>query len=185
MGVSKLVVVFPNRETCLVRAVLSMTTYRKVWLVENDFHYQSESGWIPPMWTRRVLVRDVGLGADALAGLRSRLISMTAPLIPGQPGKSEFNWGKGRFPNPLSDYQSQRNLAAPQIEDKMSDVRRFQADLRTDPTDPTSGGYDDNIFLQGNPDTFGPGPAMVKEPVERPATQHPQPVFRTGVDRQG
>lgn len=112
------------------------------------------------------------------------MISMTAPLQPGRPGRSEFNFGEGHFPHPESDYQSQRSLVVPGDEDIVSNYRRFVADRRTDPTDATSGGYDDMLFEKGNPDQFGPQPPLVKEPAYRPSGTLPQPVFRTGVTRQ-
>lgn len=125
--------------------------------------------------------------SSLVGGFRGRMRNMSAPLIPGQPSKSEFGSGPGHFPHPESDYQSQRTeLNAPVAFDTLNDdLRKFTADKRTDPTDVNSGGYDENIFLQGNPDTFGPGPALVKQPVYRASGQSPQPVFRTGVTRQG
>ena len=110
---------------------------------------------------------------------------MTLPLQPGQPGKSEYSFGKGMFPHPESDYQSQRSeIVAGVDEDAVANYRRFVADRRTDPTDGSSGGYDDMLFEYGNPDQFGPGPKLVQEGVQLPAGQKPQPQFRTGVTRE-
>ena len=110
---------------------------------------------------------------------------MTLPLQPGQPGKSEYNFGKGMFPHPDSDYQSQRSeIVAGVDEDAVANYRRFVADRRTDPTDGSSGGYDDMLFEYGNPDHFGPGPKLVQEGVQLPSGQVPQPQFRTGVTRE-
>lgn len=124
-----------------------------------------------------------------VAGWRvwAKLSAMSAPLVPGQPRKSEFGPGVGQFVHPESDYQSHRDELHASV-DKYTlqdQLRMFTADKRTDPTDVTSGGYDDNIFLEGNPDQFGPGPKLVQAEREVPSGSYPQPVFRTGVTRQG
>lgn len=66
----------------------------------------------------------------------------------------------------------------------MDQIRQFIADRRTDPTDANSGGYDELIFTPGNPDQFGPQPALVKEARLLPSQRYPQFVQRTGVERQ-
>ena len=120
-----------------------------------------------------------------LAGFARMMSFMTLPLQPGQPGKSEYSFGKGMFPHPESDYQSQRSeIVAGVDEDAVANYRRFVADRRTDPTDGSSGGYDDMLFEYGNPDQFGPGPKLVQEGVQLPSGQVPQPQFRTGVTRE-
>lgn len=124
-------------------------------------------------------------GTRHLAGLARMMKRMTLPLQPGRPGRSEFGFGKGHFPHPESDYQSHRSeLAVPVGEDQMVQIRQFIADRRTDPTDATSGGYDDMLFEKGNPDTFGPQPKLVQEAARVPSGQSPQPAFRTGVTRE-
>lgn len=130
-------------------------------------------------------IRDSHVRNALVAGFSRIVEVMTMPLQPGRPGKSEFNFGEGHFPHPESDYQSQRSeIVAPVEEDIISNYRRFVADRRTDPTDATSGGYDDMLFELGNPDQFGPGPKLVREGVQRPSGEVPQPQFRTGVTRE-
>lgn len=114
---------------------------------------------------------------------------MTAPLRNTKVGRSEFSHGEGMLPHPESDYQSFRNLVFPVTGDKhFEEVGRLVADRRTDYTDATSGGAfngeNDLFFVEGNPDAFGPAPKLVKESVQRPSGNLPQPVFRTGVIRE-
>lgn len=93
--------------------------------------------------------------------------------------------GEGLYAHPETDYQSQRNLQVPQDSETLTDqLRKFHGDKRTDPTDRNSGGGDENIFLAGNPDTFGPGLPLVREPKYRPSGSYPQPSYRTGVYRE-
>lgn len=110
---------------------------------------------------------------------------MTNPIVPSTPTKTEFGNGPRQFVHPDSDYQSQRELSAPvEFETLTDQYRKFVGDKRTDPTDPTSGGGDDMIHEFGNPDQFGPGPKLASDEIHRPSGVYPQPVFRTGVDRE-
>jgi hypothetical protein len=114
---------------------------------------------------------------------------MTQPLRNTKVGRSEFSHGEGMLPHPESDYQSFRKLPWETLGDKhFEEVGRLIADRRTDYTDTGSGGAfngeTDLFFVEGNPDAFGPGPKLVKEGVQRPSGNLPQPVFRTGVIRE-
>lgn len=113
---------------------------------------------------------------------------MSQPLRNTGVGRSEFSHGKGIAPHPESDYQSFRNLPWETLEDKSMEYLRMTADRRTDYTDAASGGAlngeNDLFFVKGNPDAFGPSPELVKESVQRPSGNLPQPVFRTGVIRE-
>ena len=91
-------------------------------------------------------------------------------------------------PHPDSDYQTFRNLPWETLEDKSMEYMRLTADRRTDYTDAASGGAfngeNDLFFEKGNPDAFGPAPALVQEPVQRPSGNLPQPTYRSGVIRE-
>lgn len=122
-----------------------------------------------------------------LAGLVRYPAVMSSPLVPGQPQRTEYSSGPGHFPHPESDFQSHRRLEFTQDYEPLVDqYRDWVTDKRTDPTDPTSVGHEDqaNLFVAGNPDTFGPGPALVKATKVVPSGTSPQPVFRTGVTRE-
>lgn len=125
--------------------------------------------------------------ALALAGSGLYSSNMSAPLVPGQPQRTEFSHGPGHFAHPESDFQSHREFAFTQDREPLIDqYRDWVTDKRTDPTDPTSVGHEDqaNLFVAGNPDTFGPGPALVKATKVVPSGVAPRPAFRTGVTRE-
>lgn len=114
---------------------------------------------------------------------------MTRPLRNTKVGRSEFSHGEGMLPHPDSDYQTFRNLPWETTGDKhFEEVGRLIADRRTDYTDATSGGAfngeNDLFYVQGNPDAFGPAPALVKEAAQRPSGNPPQHEIRTGVIRE-
>lgn len=108
---------------------------------------------------------------------------MSQPLSSGRPGRSEFSHGDGAYPHPESDYQSQRALVFGQIEDKHDAVRDYRAQKRLDATNPLES-VEDMLYVAGNPDAFGPGPALVKEKKRTPSGNYPQPKYRYGVNRQ-
>jgi hypothetical protein len=101
-----------------------------------------------------------------------------------RPGRSEFGYGSGLAKNPESDFQSSRALPFPQGEDKRELVTEYRASLRVDSTVPDDVIIPDMLYVEGNPDSFGPGPALVQEKPNRPAKLKPQPTVRTGVIRQ-
>lgn len=111
---------------------------------------------------------------------------MSAPLSSGRPGRTQFSHGKGRYPHPQSDFQSQRNLPWEVGEDESDLVRGYHASLRSDPTNP----YEDVSpngqmnYVKGNPDIYGPDETIIQEGPVRPAGKYPQPKYRTGVTRQ-
>jgi hypothetical protein len=102
------------------------------------------------------------------------------------PGRSEFSPGRGYVPDPRSDFQQGRqNLPFAEGPDKKDMVRDEIARKRTDPTNSQEVIFPDMYYAEGNPDQFGPGPALVQEPVNRPVGVVPQPVWRYGVAREG
>lgn len=120
---------------------------------------------------------------------------MTAPLSSGDPGRTEFSHGKGRFAHPDSDYQTQRPELPWEVADRnqgskrggYTTAMRMQAELRSDPTNALElAGADAEpmLYEYGNPDMFGPGPKLVQESARRPSGSYKQPVVRYGVDRQ-
>ena len=61
-----------------------------------------------------------------------------------EPGESEYSWGRGTMPNVKYGYEP-------------TQIDQLRAERRTDTTDPASeANYDD----LGNPDRFGPQPAL-------------------------
>lgn len=108
---------------------------------------------------------------------------MSAPLSSGRPGRSEMSHGDGAYPHPDSDYQSQRNLVFGQIEDKHDANRDYRAQKRLDATNPQEF-VDDMLYVLGNPDSFGPGPKLVKENKNSPSGSYKQPRYTYGVNRQ-
>lgn len=106
-------------------------------------------------------------------------------LKPGaRPGRSEFGYGSGLAKEPRSDFQSQRDLVFPQIEDEDDLVTEYRASLRVDATVPDDIIIPDMLYVEGNPDTFGPAPALVQEKPHYPVGAHPQPKLRYGTTRQ-
>lgn len=121
---------------------------------------------------------------------------MTAPLSSGDPGRTEFSHGKGRFAHPDSDYQSQRTELQWEVADRnqgskrggYTTAMRMQAELRSDPTNSqeiAGNNAEPMLYEYGNPDMFGPGPKLVQESVRKAPSSYKQPVLRYGVDRQG
>ena len=112
------------------------------------------------------------------------------PLKSGRPGRSEFSSGKGRFPNPESDYQSQRKLPW-DVADRdggakvggKTGVMSLQAQRRMDAT-VNNDTEEEMLYALGNPDTAQPDEPMVQEDVVKPSGLYRQPVYRTGVFRQ-
>jgi hypothetical protein len=100
------------------------------------------------------------------------------------PGRSEMSYGAGLAVNPESDFQSQRDLVFPQGKDKRDLVTEYRAQLRTDATLADENILPDMLYVEGNPDAFGPGLPLVREAPVRPKGAHPQPKLRYGVDRQ-
>jgi hypothetical protein len=103
-------------------------------------------------------------------------------LKAGRPGRSEMSFGKGRFPDPRSDYQSQRNLVFPQGEDKRDVNLRRQKELALDATNPVEV-FDDMAYVAGNPDTGYVRPPLVQEKPVFPPAVYKAPVWRYGVER--
>lgn len=108
---------------------------------------------------------------------------MTAPLAGGTPGRSEMGHGKGAYPHPESDCQSQRSLVFGQAEDKHDANRDYRAQKRLDATNPEEP-VEDMLYVLGNPDSFGPGPKLVQEQKRVPTATYKQPTYRYGVNRQ-
>lgn len=92
--------------------------------------------------------------------------------------------GKGRMTEPKSDFQSNRSFPWQPGEDKRDLVNEYAAQKRIDPTNTTEIIIPDSYYVEGNPDTFGPNPALVQEAPNRPQQAIPLPVYRTGVYRQ-
>ena len=120
---------------------------------------------------------------------------MTLPLSAGDPGKTEFGHGPGRFAHPESDYQTARaELPFPNTDRNQGSKRggytaamRMAAELRTDPTNALEIDGDNAepmLYEYGNPDMFGPGAKLVQVPASRSSGKFVQPVYRYGVDRQ-
>lgn len=91
--------------------------------------------------------------------------------------------GDGAYPHPDSDYQSQRSLVFNQVEDKHDLNRSYRQQKRLDATNPQEN-VDDMLYVAGNPDAFGPGPALVKESKRVPTGVYVQPTYKYGVNRQ-
>lgn len=109
---------------------------------------------------------------------------MTLPLSEGTPGRSEFGHGKGMMKHPDSDYQSQRQLPFTVQSDKHDATNIRRAEFRSDPTNGAEQIIPDMYYAAGNPDLYGPQPAMVQEKAQVAPGLYPQPVLRYGVDRQ-
>jgi hypothetical protein len=109
---------------------------------------------------------------------------MTIPLSSGRPGRSQMSHGKGMMAHPDSDAQSVRNLPWQTESDKHDATNRIRAELRSDPTNSAEVIIPDLYYAKGNPDIFGPAPAMVQEAAYTPPPTYKQPVLRYGVDRQ-
>ncbi|AVD99726.1 hypothetical protein HWB51_gp086 [Mycobacterium phage Cuke] len=105
---------------------------------------------------------------------------MTQPMDPNDYGddSSEYSWGPGLFPPGIADNEGQRlrqddfgeKLPTPteHVGDFSDNYARAVADRRTDSTDPTSGRDFETL---GNPDRFGPNPALVQANPERNKSQ--------------
>jgi hypothetical protein len=107
-------------------------------------------------------------------------------LQPGTQKGSEYSFGSGRFKDPRSDFQSQRSdLPFPQGEDENDLLMEYRAQQRLDATNPQENVLPNMLYVEGNPDAFGPGPALVTEPPNLPKGTHAQPFYRYGVNRQG
>lgn len=120
---------------------------------------------------------------------------MVNSLTPGDPGRTEFSHGKGRFAHPDSDYQSQRTELMFAIADRnqgskrggYTTAMRLAAELRSDPTNSQEiegNNAEPMLYEYGNPDMFGPGPKLVQDQVRRAPATYKQPTYRYGVDRQ-
>ena len=105
-------------------------------------------------------------------------------LVNGRPGASEMSHGKGAMTEPKSDYQSMRNLPWTPWEDRRDMQNDYRAHLRSDPTNAAENIIPDLYYAPGNPDIFGPAPALVQEDAVRGAGAIPIPVYRTGVYRE-
>lgn len=108
---------------------------------------------------------------------------MAGSIIHGKVGRTEMSFGAGRFAEPKSDFQSQRNLPWAQGEDKRDNMLRQQSEARTDPTN-SAERIEDMPYVLGNPDMYGPDQPLIQEKVVRPSRLKKQPVLRYGVDRQ-
>lgn len=108
---------------------------------------------------------------------------MSSPLSSGRPGRSEMSHGDGAYPHPDSDYQAPRSLVFGQSEDKRDANRIYRQHKRLDATNPQES-VDDMLYVAGNPDSFGPGPKLVKEAKRVPSGLYSQPKYTYGVNRQ-
>lgn len=108
-----------------------------------------------------------------------------ATLKAGTPGRSEFSHGPGRYPEPRTDYQTWRSLPWGTGQDKKDLVLLYDAQKMTDPTNSQEDFWPNILYELGNPDQFGPSPALVQTPVQYPKAV-PQVVPHVfGVTRQG
>ena len=109
------------------------------------------------------------------AKCKGELKKMTTPMDPnelGEPGASEYSWGKGMFPPGVANNEGQSQLQddfgkdysgiglAADGQTLKDNWARAAADRRTDPTDPASGR---DFESYGNPDRFGAGDKLVRE----------------------
>lgn len=115
---------------------------------------------------------------------------MTAPIVPGRPGKTGFSHGPGRAPHPDSDFQSGRPLPWETAERNQGSKRggftqamRQQAERRLDATN-SNETIEEMLYALGNPDTGSPDEPIVQERQQRPAKNYKQPYVRDGVIRQ-
>lgn len=108
---------------------------------------------------------------------------MSRPLSSGRPGKSEMSHGDGAYAHPDSDFQTARGLVFGVGEDKRDANRDYRAQKRLDATNPEEA-VEDMLHVLGNPDSFGPGPKLVKESKNIPTGNYKQPTYRYGVNRQ-
>lgn len=107
------------------------------------------------------------------------------PMDPKNPpdGPSEFGWGAGLFPPGVAD------TAGPDFGEDYPDViaqqpprthqdnyARAVADRRTDPVDPESGR---DFKTYGNPDRYGPNPALVQ--ADAPKKKRTKDLGRVGL----
>ena len=91
-------------------------------------------------------------------------------------GESEFGWGKGMFPPGIADTsgpdfgEDYPDTIAPQPNTRARDnYARAVADRRTDPTDSQS---NRDFTTYGNPDRYGPNPALIQaEPPKKKRTK--------------
>ncbi|AAN02055.1 gp1 [Mycobacterium phage Barnyard] len=116
--------------------------------------------------------------------MKGRNCIMTSPLKPGRPGRSQMSHGKGMMAHPDSNYH-RADLPFAEASDKHDATNRRRAEFRSDPTNGAESITPDMYFAEGNPDLFGPQPAMVQESAQTPPAKFPQPNVRTGVNRQG
>lgn len=108
-----------------------------------------------------------------------------AILKASTPGRSEMSHGPGLFAEPRTDFQSWRDLPWSTGEDKRDLQMLYQAQKRTDPTNGQELFLPNMLYELGNPDQFGPAPAMVQTKVQYPKAL-PQVVAHVfGVTRQG
>src|ERR1700759_668862 len=100
-------------------------------------------------------------------------------LQPGTQKGSEYSFGGGRFKDPRSDFQTPRGiLPFPEGDDENDVLLQYRMQQRLDATNPQENLYPDMMFAEGNPDAFGPGPALVTEPPNRPKGAIPRPFFK-------
>lgn len=109
---------------------------------------------------------------------------MPRPLDPNAEfdGNSEYSWGPGLFPPGIAENEGQSrpqddfgDNMIPQTEKVGShndNYARMVADRRTDSLDPDSGR---DFQSWGNPDRYGPNPALVKAAPERNVSQRRNP----------
>lgn len=112
--------------------------------------------------------------------------------LTGEPtGDSEFGFGKGMRPHPDSDFQS-----GTQVEriygrngtnsfGNEAHVAQFLAEHRRDPRKADGLSGNDLLFVEGNVDRFGPGPAFVQEKAKRNTGGNPPATYPSGTPRQG
>lgn len=117
---------------------------------------------------------------------------MTMPLRKGAtPGPTEQSHGRSRAPHPDSDYQSQRTELPWEVADRAQGAKRGgvtaqmyqEASKRLDATN-NGERVEDMLYVNGNPDAFGPDEPIVKEKKRVAPRNYKQPVLRYGVDRQ-
>ncbi|ACI06375.1 hypothetical protein PBI_THOTH_1 [Mycobacterium phage Thoth] len=78
-----------------------------------------------------------------------------------EPGASEFSWGPGMHPHPDLDYDAGKSLAPNNVETLHDQIRDLQASKRTNAAR-AGETMRDMYFALGNPDRYGPNPALVQ-----------------------
>ena len=125
------------------------------------------------------------------------------PLKNRTPGGSEMSHGEGRYGNPDSDFQTNTAAGAAlpfgvaernggSSSGGFTNEMLMETLKRSDPTNSLEfsgdygvGGAEGLLGAKGNPDIFGPGPALVVGRAQLPRGAKTRPTLPNGVYRQG